>query len=320
MPPHGKPLLRGLAVLTTSLWYAGYTVAGPAIPEHGSSNVDDPATAVEGPVFATPTRLDRIGRIVAPVTINGQGPFRFIVDSGASRSAISAGLAARLGLTLDPTRQITVKGVTGSQAVPSVPIAYLQAGDLTLEDQRLPVLADFVFADTDGILGVEGLAGMCLLVDFQYDRLSITRKRPKHLKGQWSHVPVQLRFGQLMVATARIGGTRVEAVIDTGAERTLGNLALRRALGLDVAAQTASTQRWVLGATSATEQGNSIPSPAIRIGEAGIRRLEITFGDLNVFRLWGLEDRPALVLGMDVLGTTQGLLLDYGRRELLVRL
>ena len=45
------------------------------------------------------TRSDRLGRVVAPVSVNGQGPFRFIVDTGANRSVLSQGLVERLGLT-----------------------------------------------------------------------------------------------------------------------------------------------------------------------------------------------------------------------------
>ena len=55
---------------------AGMATAAEAAPEEGT------------PEFATPTTLDRAGRIVAPVEINGRGPFRFILDTGANRSAM----------------------------------------------------------------------------------------------------------------------------------------------------------------------------------------------------------------------------------------
>ena len=56
-------------------------------------------------LFASPTTRDHIGRVVVPVTLNGQGPFRFIVDTGANHSTISPQLAvvgvARTPLTDD---------------------------------------------------------------------------------------------------------------------------------------------------------------------------------------------------------------------------
>src|SRR5262249_19642673 len=57
-----------------------------------------PQTAIPEALYAAPTRLDRIGRIVAPVMLNGRGPFRFVVDTGANRSVITTQLAAALGL------------------------------------------------------------------------------------------------------------------------------------------------------------------------------------------------------------------------------
>lgn len=289
------------------------------VSAYGPTGPSEPETP-ENPIFATPTRLDRIGRVVAPVMINGTGPYMFIVDTGASRSAASPKLAQMLGLVPSQDFPMTVQGVTGGEAVPSVSVTQFEAGDIKIANARLPVLASHVFADADGILGVEGLEDMCMLVDFQTDRLSITRTRPKRLDGTWMRVPVKLRFGRLMIADATIGRKKVRAVIDTGAQRTLGNLALMRLLDLEKASLEPGTDTQVFGTTSTLEPADSIPSPVIRLGQTGIRQLSVTFADLNVFRIWNLENEPALVLGMDVLGTTKALLFDYKRSELLIRI
>ena len=274
---------------------------------------------IDDELYAAPTTVDRIGRIMAPVMINGQGPFRFIVDTGASRSAISPSLATRLGLTPSLEDSLTVQGVTGSDQVASVMIDKLQAGDMVLEHRRLPVIAPRVFANADGILGVEGFDQMRITVDFAKDRIFVSRERKAAVSGGWFRVPVKLRFGRLMIADAHIGNVRVKAVIDTGAERTLGNLALRSALRLDKAAQQVHTETQVIGATANEEDANVIPSPMIRLGQTEITRVDVTFADLNVFRIWNLDQQPALVLGMDVLGTPQAMIFDYKRKELLIR-
>jgi hypothetical protein len=41
----------------------------------------------------------------------------------------------------------------------------------------------------------------------------------------------------------------------------------------------------------------------------------VTFGDFHVFKVWSLLDEPALVIGMDVLGTLSEFSIDYPRRE-----
>src|SRR3954451_11861456 len=103
-------------------------------------------------LFASPTRKDRIGRILVPVMINGQGPFRLIVDTGASYSTISPQLAQTLGLQASDEYPFLVNGVTGSARAPSVPIDLLEAGDLRFRSLRLPVIEPGIMAGADGIL------------------------------------------------------------------------------------------------------------------------------------------------------------------------
>jgi len=314
------PLLWTAALVTLAASF-GHQALPAADPPPTGTRLDPLAIEIgsEDALYAAPTTRDRIGRIMAPVVINGQGPFRFIVDTGASRSAISPRLAARLGLVPAADSFVTIHGVTGAGTVPSVVVDEFKAGDIVLRNRRLPVIEPTVFADADGILGVEGFDGMRITVDFEKDQIEITRASRAWRAGEWSRVPVRLRFGRLMVANATIGRKRVKAVIDTGAERTLGNLALRSLLHLDKAAEKESTERRVTGATAEIETANSIPAPEISLGGVGIRRLDVAFADLNVFRVWGLENEPAIVIGMDALGTTHGLLFDYKRAELLIR-
>lgn len=319
MDSHRGNLCRHRLGLLLILWLACAAAGAQTVSAYGPTGPSE-AEGPENPVFATPTRLDRIGRVVAPVLVNGTGPYMFIVDTGASRSAVSPRLAQLLGLVPSMDAMMTVQGVTGGEAVPSVSIAQFEAGEIKLSNVQLPVLASHVFADADGILGVEGLEDMSMLVDFQTDRLAITRSRPKRLDGTWMRIPVKLRFGRLMIADATIGRKKVRAVIDTGAQRTLGNLPLMRLLDLEQASLEPGTDTHVFGTTSAQHPADSIPSPVIRLGQTGIRRLNVTFADLNVFRIWNLENEPALVIGMDVLGTTKALLFDYKRRELLIRI
>jgi hypothetical protein len=68
---------------------------------------------------------------IAPVTINGKGPYDFIVDTGASISLIDKGLAQRLGLPHTGGRQ-PVSGVGGTQEIVFVDVSRWKVGQLTL--------------------------------------------------------------------------------------------------------------------------------------------------------------------------------------------
>src|SRR6185369_13500454 len=77
-------------------------------------------------LFDSQSRTDRIGRLLVPVTINGQGPFRFVLDTGANRSVLTPQLAAHLGLAVSTTSRLTMTGVTGSASVPTVAVDRLK--------------------------------------------------------------------------------------------------------------------------------------------------------------------------------------------------
>lgn len=270
-------------------------------------------------IYARSTTLDEAGRVLAPVMVNGQGPFRFILDTGANRSVLSPRVAELLELTPSDATSINVHGVTGSAVLPAVEIRELRAGPLTVvRDKRMPVLPESVLADADGILGIEGLTGMRIDVDFESGTVTITRSRGAPAEEGMLVVPAKLRHGGLLVADARFGRVRVKAIIDTGAERTLGNSALQQALALQPNRLQGYGITTVHGATPTPGEGTSLRGPKIYLGETELDNLEVTFGDLHVFKHWGLEDTPALLIGMDLLGSVQRLVIDYKRREVQV--
>jgi predicted aspartyl protease len=275
----------------------------------------DPVAA-EDLLFASPTRIDHIGRIVVPVMIDGKGPFRFIVDTGASSSTISPQLANTLGLELSQESLMLVNGITGTAQVPSAPIRKLQAGDLVIEAIRLPVIWAPLMAGADGILGVAALRKECIFVDFRHNRVVISRSRGASPPMGSERVPAKLLDGGLMTVEARIGGVRVQAIIDTGSERTIGNAALRDAVYARRRNGSIPKVTHVYGATTQVEAGEMDIAPTITLGSVKISGVSVVFGDFHIFEVWGMQARPAIIIGMDVLGTVKSLSIDFRRSEL----
>lgn len=303
--------ISATALAVTPFARAASDTSTPIIPE----SVTGDGIAAGETVFAAPTIADRVGRVLAPVYVNGRGPYRFIVDTGANRSVIAPRVAAKLGLVPDAAKPILLQGVTGSVSVPSIEVHELAAGDTQLRNLRVPIVDAAVFADADGILAVDSFAGMCLDVDFTANAVTITRGSCRRPGPNWARVRGRLLFGQLMVVDAKIGRTLVRAIVDTGSERSLGNPALLQALDLERRADDPRSETQVVGATDHRVEGNVVESPEVRLGEISIGNLAVTFGDLNVFKLWGFVDEPAIVLGMDILGTAAQLRIDYRRVE-----
>jgi hypothetical protein len=267
-------------------------------------------------VYVASTRPDRIGRVMAPVFVNGVGPFAFVVDTGASSSVISPRVVARLKLVPDPARAKLLRGITGSEVVATVPVESISAGEIRLPKSELPVVEPRVFADADGIFGADAFSSGCLYVNFANSEVSILRTACPRVGQNWEVMRTRLRFGGLPVVNARVGDTRVLAIVDTGAERSLGNPALLAAAGLTALADDPQSRTQVFAATSHAVFGNIIPVPPIHFGGVQIANLRVVFGDFEVFRMWGVGEQPAIVLGMDILGTTQALMIDYRREEL----
>jgi hypothetical protein len=281
--------------------------------------VDPDESGGEETAYVAPTTLDRIGRIMVPVFINQQGPYAFVIDTGASRSVVAPHVAVALGLQPDAGRLLELRGVTGAEVVPSVFVHELKAGELVLLKQTLPVVTPSVFADADGILGVDGFEKMCLSANFVRRSVSILKNGCPRISSDWARAKGSFRFGGLLIVKARMRGlSRVQAIIDSGAERSLGNLALLKALKLEQKAKDPSTATSVFGATSHRALGRLLPTPTMYLGDLEIADLKVTFGDFDVFRLWDLDHEPAIVIGMDVLGTVDAIMIDYRRGELRV--
>jgi len=302
---------RVATLLAGTLVMALARPAPAQVPAVATSVPTAVAEAEAGPLYATPSRRDRAGRIVAPVEINGQGPFRFILDTGANRSAISAETVASLGLTVAEDALVGVHGVTGSAQLPSVEIASLRAGEFEFGGRRLPILPPEVFAGADGILGIDALQEARVEVDFARDRVTIRRSSGRRAPYGYLVVPAERRHGGLLLVEGRVGRVPVKAILDTGAERSLGNEPLRAALALTSKRPREAVMTTVVGATPQVAEGASFVTPTITLGKAQLSNLVVTFGDLHVFGVWSLDEEPALLIGMDLLGRMQHIVIDY---------
>jgi predicted aspartyl protease len=286
---------------------------GPALlpaPAPGSTPADAPAK----PDYEAATSPDQIGRIIVPVMVNSKGPFSFALDTGANRTVLSPRLAQALGLDVVADNRVTMNGTTGSAIVPTALVERVAAGDVTLIGQQLPV-ANALTNDIDGVLGVDGLAGKRVMVDFKTGRIEIRNSRYEKPLDGTARIPAQLRFGRLMVVDAYVERVRVKAVIDTGSEYTLGNAALYAALQDPSRANVPYPAVEVRGETLALQPGERWPVIAIKVGDVHAVHFSIVFGRFYIFQLWNLQSAPAVVIGMDLIGRLDTLVLDYQRRE-----
>jgi hypothetical protein len=207
--------------------------------------------------------------------------------------------------------------VTGSESAPLARVRELRVGRIVRRDVEMPVVSSRVHAEADGMLGADNLAGTRLMVDFRRNRIDIADAgrmptRPRDAVA----LPAQMRFGLLPLVRGRVGGVAIDAVVDTGAERSIGNGALRAALAAERTFTRSEGQTLVFGAVGPNVMAEILLVPRLRIGSGAIARLPLLFADTHVFRIWRLESQPSLLLGMDVIGQLDAITIDYRRNQI----
>jgi len=291
----------------------------PAISSNTPGTQDEPTPEVliekDEPKYVAPTLRDRIGRIWAPVLINGKGPFRMVLDTGASHSAVISRVADHLGLAAqnDP---ILVRGVTGAAVVPAIRVDRMEVGDLLIEPSILPIVPD-VFGGAEGVLGREGLPDKRIFADFRADRLVISRSHREHAGIGFNVVPLKITHGGLLTTEVRVGSIRTLAIIDTGGQQSVGNNALREALMRHPPKDVVSEE--IIGVTLDEQRGDTIATPPIQLGTMSLHHVQVTFADTYLFDHLKMNSQPTLMIGMDVLGSFDVLVIDYKLREMQIR-
>lgn len=276
----------------------------------------EPATSSEIVPFIQPFDLDATRRMSVQVMVGGKGPFAFLVDTGAERTVIARELAARLGLAEGAKLKLATIG--GSATVPSFRVAALQMSNLHLASVDAPAFHGRHIGAA-GLIGVDMLEERRVLIDFRKESMQImeTRRRAPSLIKDDDAIVVTARnsAGRLILSDARLHGKRIDVIVDTGAQTSVGNMALQRL----VAERRAN--RLPFAATELTAvTGEDVPAlrtaiKRIVINGMDVNDLPVSFADSQAFRVLGLHDRPALLLGMDSLSLFDRVEIDFPNRR-----
>ncbi|WP_310474860.1 aspartyl protease family protein [Sandarakinorhabdus sp.] len=298
----------------------------PLLLAAAAASVTPPAIAVPGQPLIAPATIDNnleiFGdpleaeqlkkRMFVDVKVNGVGPHRFLVDSGADRSVVSDGLAARLKLPAGET--VRLQGMAGSVSVGTVEVAMLTIGKSQIGPITAPALSA-KHLGADGLIGIDALADQRLLLDFEKRTITVQDSRSPFLaSGQEIVVTARRRKGQLIITQASINDRGVSAVIDTGSEVTLGNRALReRLFGKGRPSKMFDIE--LLSVTGQVLKAEAMVLNNVRIGGMILNNVVVAFAEAPPFALFGLSKEPAIFLGSDVLGSFRRVALDFGNRK-----
>jgi hypothetical protein len=250
-------------------------------------------------------------RLSVDVQVNGRGPYHFIVDSGADTSAVGLRIAHDLELPLGTPA--ILNATTSRNLVDRVKIEELTLGPSTIRNLEVPALRETDLGG-QGLIGIDALVQQRLMMDFEKHLIKVEDAR-KPVKSSPGDIVITARRqrGQLILTEVRAGHISLDAVIDTGSEISIGNLALR-----DQLLRRNRDRFWTVEATGVTGVTVKLQLASVgelQLGPITLRDVPIAFADVPPFKMFGLSKEPSLLLGTDLLATFRRVSLDFRARK-----
>lgn len=257
--------------------------------------------------------IDRaLGRLTVKVLLGQHGPHDFLIDTGAQRTSISRELAERLGYSAGPMVRLT--SMSGTQTVPTVHVPLIQLSRRTSAKDILAPSLEAMNMGAAGLLGVDALAGQRVVIDMATQEMRVLPSFRAVMKPGPNDIVVQARSvaGQLILADAYYGDTPVRVVIDTGSAVTIGNSAFRKRVARN-GGQTVKVN--VLSVTGGAVTADYGVIDEMMIGTLRVRDMPVAYADVQPFHQLGLDDKPALLLGMDMIKQFRRVEIDFANRR-----
>ena len=181
-------------------------------------------------VVTVKIKLDSLSMIIVPVSINGSGPYDFLLDTGCAKSIVDQKLADHLGLSR--VGEKTVVGALASAKMSVVHVDSLSVAGLTATGGEIfsSDHAATVTGKVRGILGEDFLRNFDLLIDYRHQSIRI--ESPLGSMAQTAmgeHLPLQLTgtnhgkpaYNQLVVSgrIQELGNGVMSLLLDSGANQ-----------------------------------------------------------------------------------------------------
>lgn len=296
--------------MTHAVYLLAATGAALAMPVSASVSAPPP------PVTETiATAHDNAMRLTVPVMVNGQGPFDFVIDTGADRTVISTELAERLDLKQDGTATLHAMG--GKGTVKIVKIDTVKVSTNTAKRVRAAALPARNIG-ADGLLGIDSLKGQRIVMDFEAKTMrlepSTEPEAPIPSDSELIVVTARTRLGQLVMVDADANGQKVWVVVDTGAQNSVANSRLRKLL----LKRNPNTPIKVIDMIDVL--GKRTPADytivdRLRIGGIAMDNAAIAFADAHPFKLFNLAKKPSMLLGVESLRSFKRVSVDFATKK-----
>jgi hypothetical protein len=261
---------------------------------------------------------DAANHLMVDVHINGHGPYHFVVDTGADRTILASEVAVELGLSHG--EDVMLKGVVRAVLTETVSIRTMTFGSITKKHLMVPTLSRSLL-DADGYLGLDFLDGHRVTFDFQNHLLQVSEPRARFAVNWQRENEARIRAsgssGHLQALDCVVDDIPATAFIDSGAEVSAANEPLLTALARRNPDFRETGSVHLIDITGGEILGKVAMVKKIRLTAAlTFTDCPLVIADFLVFDVWGLRQRPALLIGMNLLRQFERVSIDYGLQEI----
>ncbi len=250
--------------------------------------------------------------MTVPVMIDGKGPFDFVIDTGADRTVISRELAA--DLNLPGGAPVAVHATSGVSVASTALVDTLQVGPVRIEQLQAPLLARSDLGAA-GMLGIDSLKDQSVVMDFRTGKLTVQTARTRVDAPNTIVVYGKRRYGELILVDAYVRGVQIYVILDSGAQNSIANPVLAQMLARRTVGQRSAPVVDIVSVTGGTTAGTFAVLPNMSLGGVTLNNLPIAFAELDSFARFHLDDKPAMLLGMDVLRAFERVTVDFKHKH-----
>ena len=179
--------------------------------------------------------------ILLPVVVNGEGPFEFILDTGAGTSLLSSDLGKQLGIKIVGSKEGQSAGGAVSVSLAKVSSLAVASAKLTNVDVGLVDLSHIgktIGAKIDGDLGYNFLKHFRITIDYRKSKIRFEDPKRSEMIGQSTAVTeVALRLAHpakplILVDVYANGSGPFQFAVDTGTSTTAITPGMAKQLGV----------------------------------------------------------------------------------------
>ncbi|HET7086538.1 MAG TPA: aspartyl protease family protein [Rhizomicrobium sp.] len=271
-----------------------------------------------------PYRIDYHGRLVTNVTINGRGPFRFLIDTASSRSLMFEHVRKALNLARSQPDQMTVYGINDVAEVMPVKPDRLDIAGQNVSAITMGVLPEIGSNGPDGILGLDVLARYFVILNraaMTIRLLPPDTSLPPAYAGWWGTEltprPLKKLPVQFWYLKTQFNDVGVNSLFDLGADLTMLNWGAAERLG----ARKSHYSKYgpppemvqdVLGKEAPAVRANGV---SVRLSGKEWAQQAVMIADAPIFTYFELDEHPSAIMGLDLLGNNS-LAIDFARQRL----